>query len=445
VANEITVKKKLNAPRELDFYAVELDDELGSEHYKYDPFEHLGSRLPEQALEVVHSLKDEGSGVVSVKEETEIINIKETIIMDENTKVNQEGTDKVKITDQIEVTEGTEKEPWEEKRTAEEDALIEKVTKLVEGKGAELRVLLVERGYTLKLGVTNKMLEKYAVEEFKTYLTQTYAFSPEYINSLGERLVGIGYAEKVRQTVEKQPENKEDIPTVNIKTETKQIKAEIIKPQNMENEEYDNEKVRRLKAKGWLMDRIDFSILLLRSAQWAFILVLIGVAGQAFHVYHVVDNLSDLNGWMRIMNNVLWATFLSFGLVYFTLKLGKVKMNEPAKVMKYQKTVGWFISFDIFANLYYWSYKFVLMPAVLDQYMKEFVEANGNTYRDVDWAAVNWMTFDISKVQWPQMIAGTIFAFSIPYILKAFAGEIDLPARLDNIFRSYKKEISNEQ
>jgi len=309
-------------------------------------------------------------------------------------------------------------------------------TLVIEGSGHELRTLLKEAGFVLRLGITNRTIESFAkkvlVEEYQNTLNQ---FTGDFVYKLGKELHGVGYIEIVEPKQPKQVENGVVSPTGSLlsnETETKQEEMEqVVKERND-----------RLSAKGRWVDSIDFSILLLRSAQWAFILVVIGVLGQAFHVYHVVENLSDLQGWARVANGLLWAVFLSFGLVYFSLKLGKVNMSEPSKVKKYKTTVAWFVGFDVFANLYYWAYRFVLLPGVLDNYMKEFID-NGTTYMAVDWQSVDWMTFELSKVQWPQMIAATVFAFAIPFILKAFAGEVDLPAKLDGVFRSYKEETLN--
>jgi hypothetical protein len=287
------------------------------------------------------------------------------------------------------------------------------------GTGSELRSLLKGKGYNMRLGITNRTIESFAkkvrVEDTEELFT---GITGDFVIKLGKVLIGIGYADKVEPIKGKQVETGTKKEVMEGETERKWVKN-----------------IERLSARGRWIDGVDFSILLLRSAQWAFILVIIGVLGQAFHIYHVVENLSDLYGWAKVANGLLWAIFLSFGLVYFSLKLGRVTMAEPSKVKKYKLTVAWFVVFDVFANLYYWAYRFVLLPGVLDNYMKEFTE-NGITYRDVDWPAVDWMTFELSKVQWPQMIAATVFAFAIPFRLKAFAGAIDLPAKLDDIFRA---------
>jgi hypothetical protein len=53
---------------------------------------------------------------------------------------------------------------------------------------------------------------------------------------------------------------------------------------------------------------------------------------------------------------------------------------------------------------------------------------------------VDWLTFDLSRVQWPQMLAAIVFSVAIPLVLKAFAGEIDLPSKLDGVYRPYGGE-----
>jgi len=398
--------------------------------------------IEESLGEVVPTKLEEYTGVYSPH-----IPLFETPIMFE--KVNEEiiMSDKLEVTEettQVEETGGavspidlekTEQVEFEPQTEVQSDWAV--------GRGVDLRRLLVGSGYVLKLGVTNKMIEKYAQEVFDNEIKNSnmapeMAETADFIEMLGEYIVVINYAEKVEPIVEKVPEIKYNSPGISLQTERTEYKQDT-KEDTMD---IDSKRKKRLSANSRWMDRVDFSILFLRSAQWAFILVLIGVAGQAFHVYHVVSNLSDLAGWAKVVNGLLWAVFLSFGLVYFSLKLGRV--SDSVKIRKYRRTVNWFIAFDVFANLYYWSFKFVLMPAVLDKFMKEFTAKDGSVFTDVDWSIVNWMTFDIAKIQWPQMIAATIFAISIPFILKAFAGEIDLPAMLDKVFRSYKEETDNE-
>lgn len=421
MANKSNLKKKLELPTEMDdLYVEDLSNELGSEKHLVE--EYIGTCLPDGVPFSTSTVKQqdyqedmfsltEGDSGVSVISEKENLNV--AMVDDVEIPIVAQHPDAIDVVAPV-ITQ-----VLEAVAPSELD-----YSKVVSGRGAELRTLLQDSNFKLKLGVTNKMLEKYAVNVFLENDLNTSAFTPLFVSLLGNLIVGIGYAEKIDPMSEKQPENVQEKETV------------VVTEQKVTSEgEYS-----RLRATSKWMDFIDFSILFLRSSQWSFLLVLIGVAGQSFHIYHVISNLSDLGGIARVINGLLWAVFLSFGLVSFTLKIGQTPITEYARLKKYMITINWFIAFDIFSNLYYWSYKFLLMPAVLDRYMREFTDSNGKVYFDVDWSAVDWMTFDLSRVQWPQMIAALVFSFAAPFILKAFAGEVNLPSHLDKLFRSYKEE-----
>jgi hypothetical protein len=236
----------------------------------------------------------------------------------------------------------------------------------------------------------------------------------------------INYAEGVQ-------ENKE------ILTDSSNIevccRAQKVERDNFIKKNMKTNKERNYTSDGWFMHQLDMSILLLRSSQWAFIICLAGVTGQAFHLYHVISYMSDLNGTARVVNSLLWAAFFSFGLIFFALKQGSLKPDETSRIRKYRRVVNWFIALDAFSNLFYWYYRLVLSPAVLGKYIVD---------GEVVWANVDWMTFDIHRIQWPQAIAATVFSIAIPFILKSFAGEIKIPKFLDYMFRQYTaKEKSN--
>jgi hypothetical protein len=316
--------------------------------------------------------------------------------------------------------------------------------------GTTIRTNLIEGGYDVRLGVTNKMLEKYALEvcnQNGIEVSDTESFWLGFIFDLGEMLVSINYAK--REKKEQVVYNKVTVDNYEVET----LKALLLERDNryanLEREMKSaisavedfkknvvKEEVNERKRSSWL-DSVDGSILFLRSSQWAFLVCLVGVFGQSFHIYHVTSNISDLNGVYKVLNSGLWAWFFSFSLMYFSLKLGVLEEDMVKKIKKVKRTIGWLVVFDMFANLYYWSYKFILMPGVLDQYSKNLVDKDGSKLTEVDWSIVNWMTFDITKVQWPQMIGAVAFSIAIPFLLKAFAGEVRLPAFLDERFRGY--------
>lgn len=313
-------------------------------------------------------------------------------------------------------------------------------------------------GGKLVHGVTNKMIAKYSYD--------VHIANPEFVMMFdGDTLVEVPYdfirnvirimhTNRHYRYVGEEPvvekvERKENV-TMNddlrvvASEQTAGIKVNPVADEELKqlaNSEL--ERLTKLQANGVGMDKLDYSILFLRSSQWAFVIVLVGILAQGFHIFHVVRNLSDLQGFAQWANALVWAWFFSFGLAYFTLRAGTVDKKTDREVYRsYIRKVNWLIIFDVFANLYYWSYKFMLMPAVLSKYTKDFEANDGRIYSDVDWEAVNWLTFDITKIQWPQMIGGVVFSFAIPFILKAFAGEVKLPSWLDFNFRSYGTRLS---
>lgn len=299
--------------------------------------------------------------------------------------------------------------------------------KKVEGHGSEIRSLLPYVGYRVKHGVQNRNLERACLEALQQGINLEE--NPIYIGGLKTYLgrnvlIWTGNnLKKLNQAIDIYP----------IPEEIKYIKETNMK------EEIKTKKIRNYETNNWAMYSTDMLILFLRSAQWAFWICLLGVIGESFHLYHVFTNISDLVGWAKWGNAGLLAVFFSFGLMIFTLRLGAVEETNIKRIKEVKKKIYWFIALSVFANLYYWSWKFVLMPGVLDQYMGNITDPKTHeVYRDIIWANVKWFTFNIQKVQWPQEVAAIILSFALPFVIKAFAGEIRLPKFLDDKFRKYE-------
>jgi hypothetical protein len=145
----------------------------------------------------------------------------------------------------------------------------------------------------------------------------------------------------------------------------------------------------------------------------AFILATLGVITQTFHNAFLAFELSSFTDfWLRLIQAIIAAFFLSGALVYFSIRSSNGV--ESAK-----KLVWWFAIFEIICNLYYWSNKLIILQ----------------------WDA---------NPQWASMLIAVPFSFMIPWTIKAYSSEIatdsiddnsteweqwqlDLPNRLEHI------------
>lgn len=179
----------------------------------------------------------------------------------------------------------------------------------------------------------------------------------------------------------------------------------------------------------WFMRTIAQFAFFLKTSEFAFLITLVGVMGQAFHIYHVVYMISDLTGWSRSVNAGTWATFFAFGVIFFTLKIGPIRKaangninpnytDDKKQLQKYITTVNWFVAFEALINIYYWSQRLVFFPGLLNK--KEYLDADGV----LDWTKVDWTQFDWTRVEWPSLTITIPMAIAIPMILRAYAGEI---------------------
>ena len=97
--------------------------------------------------------------------------------------------------------------------------------------------------------------------------------------------------------------------------------------------------------------RIDTFINFLRSYKTAFIVILLGVIAQGYHIHHVLYFISDIAGIGRFVQALVLAIFLSVGVLYFSLKLGSCHGKKIKH--KYIVYINWFTVFEAFINLYY--------------------------------------------------------------------------------------------
>lgn len=128
----------------------------------------------------------------------------------------------------------------------------------------------------------------------------------------------------------------------------------------------------------------------------AFILATLGIITQTFHNGFLFFELSSFeNFWLNLIQTTIGAFGLSGALLYFTIR----GANGGSKVV--QNLVWAFFAFEIYANLYYWSNKYIISV---------------------------WGT---DNVNYASMIIAVPFAIMIPFTIKAYAGELSFDGFFD--------------
>lgn len=122
------------------------------------------------------------------------------------------------------------------------------------------------------------------------------------------------------------------------------------------------------------------------SREAAFMYAVLGIITQIFHNWWVSYQISSFNGVVKTSQAIIMATFISFALLYFTLR----STGRNRKV----ETLMWiFFIFEAFLNTFYYVHKLIFVPG---------------------FANADWLSLSIAIP----------FAFMIPFTLKSYGGEI---------------------
>lgn len=98
---------------------------------------------------------------------------------------------------------------------------------------------------------------------------------------------------------------------------------------------------------------IKFLVTIVASREFAFIYCLLGTLSQTAHTYYLLDGISSLTGWWKIIQTSLLAFFISSSLLYFTsISDSNDKSPSGKRVLN---AVTLFMWLEIVINLYYYS------------------------------------------------------------------------------------------
>lgn len=98
---------------------------------------------------------------------------------------------------------------------------------------------------------------------------------------------------------------------------------------------------------------IKFLVTIVASREFAFIYCLVGTLSQTAHTYYLLDGISSLTGWWKVIQTLLLAFFISSSLLYFT-SISDSNDKSPAG-KRVLNAVTLFMWLEIIINLYYYS------------------------------------------------------------------------------------------
>ena len=101
-----------------------------------------------------------------------------------------------------------------------------------------------------------------------------------------------------------------------------------------------------------------FLVSIIASREFAFIYCVFGTIAQTAHTYYLLDGISSLDGWWKIVQSILLSFFISSSLLYFTAISDSNDKSPSGK--RVLNAVLLFMWLEIIINLYYYSKHIVI-------------------------------------------------------------------------------------
>lgn len=97
---------------------------------------------------------------------------------------------------------------------------------------------------------------------------------------------------------------------------------------------------------------VKYSVSIIASREFAFIYCSIGTIAQISHTYFLINNISSLDGYFKILQALMLSVFISSSLLYFTAISDNENTKESRKI---HMAVTLFTVIEILINIYYYS------------------------------------------------------------------------------------------
>ena len=156
-----------------------------------------------------------------------------------------------------------------------------------------------------------------------------------------------------------------------------------------------------------LINAINNAMFAFASVRAVFLFAICGVIAQTYHTYYLGYDISLIPGIHRVIQGIFMTLLFSGGLIVYTLRAGNAETLMEKE--RYDDIANYFKYFEIWLNLFYWSYKII--------YISGWHYADG--HRNVE-------SFDWNAPEYFRLIVAIPFAIALPVIIKQFAGEIKL-------------------
>jgi hypothetical protein len=109
---------------------------------------------------------------------------------------------------------------------------------------------------------------------------------------------------------------------------------------------------------------IRFIVSIVTSREFAFLYCLTGTIAQISHTYFLVQSISSLDGYWRIVQATMLSIFISSSLLYF-VSIADDEDSEASR--KVHRTITLFTVIEVVINVYYYTRHILIDPLVLSK------------------------------------------------------------------------------